>query len=61
MTHPIIKNEVTVKMVMDLRDKTNLPLRLCKEALQKSNGNEDEAIALLRLCGTPQTKLRNVQ
>ena len=48
-----VKVPITEKMVLDLRDKYNMPLNKCKEALVKSNGDEIKAIRLLRSYGSP--------
>lgn len=44
-------SEITAKMVGELRAKTGAGLMDCKKALQESNGNEQEAIDLLRKKG----------
>jgi elongation factor Ts len=44
-------SEITAKMVGDLRAKTGAGLMDCKKALLESNGNEDEAIDILRKKG----------
>jgi len=44
-------SEITAKMVGELRAKTGAGLMDCKKALKETNGNEDEAIDLLRKKG----------
>lgn len=44
-------SEITAKMVGELRAKTGAGLMDCKTALKESNGNEDEAIDILRKKG----------
>ena len=39
---------ITAKQVADLRAKTGLGMMECKKALTEANGNEEEAIKLLR-------------
>ena len=39
---------ISAKLVMELRDSTNLPMMKCKAALEKANGDKDAAIELLR-------------
>lgn len=43
--------QITAKMVADLRAKTGAGLMDCKKALTESQGNEDEAITILRKKG----------
>ena len=40
--------EITATLVKDLRQKTGLAMMKCKQALQKTNGNIEEAIDFLR-------------
>ena len=42
---------ISAKMVMELRDSTNLPMMKCKAALEQANGDRDEAIKILRQQG----------
>jgi elongation factor Ts len=42
---------ISAKLVMELRDSTNLPMMKCKEALEKANGDKDAAIDYLRKQG----------
>jgi elongation factor Ts len=42
---------VTSALVKELREKTGVGMAKCKEALDKANGNMEEAIALLRKAG----------
>jgi len=44
-------SQITAKMVGDLRAKTGAGLMDCKKALTESNGNEEEAITILRKKG----------
>lgn len=44
-------SEITAKMVGELRAKTGAGLMDCKKALKETNGNEEEAIDLLRKKG----------
>jgi elongation factor Ts len=39
---------ISAKLVMELRDSTNLPMMKCKAALEKANGDKEAAIELLR-------------
>lgn len=43
--------QVTAKMVKDLRERTGAPMMDCKEALQESAGDLDEAVVVLRKKG----------
>jgi len=43
--------EITAAAVKAFRDKTGLPMMECKKALQEANGNEEQAIELLRKAG----------
>jgi elongation factor Ts len=43
--------EITATAVKQLRERTGLPLMDCKSALAETNGNEDQAIDLLRKKG----------
>ncbi len=43
--------EITTKLIMDLRARTNAGMMDCKRALTETNGDMDEAIKLLRLKG----------
>ncbi|GDY11650.1 elongation factor Ts [Planctomycetota bacterium] len=43
--------EITAKLVMELRDETNLPMMKCKQALAASNGDKAGAIEWLRKQG----------
>lgn len=43
--------EITAKMVMELREKTGAGMMKCKEALQISKGNADDAVDYLRKKG----------
>src|SRR5262245_45827975 len=40
--------EVTAAAVKSLRDRTNLPMMKCKEALTKAGGDADKAVEMLR-------------
>jgi elongation factor Ts len=42
---------ISAKLVMELRESTNLPMMKCKEALEKSNGDKAAAIEFLRKQG----------
>ena len=42
---------ISAKLVMELRDSTNLPMMKCKEALEKSGGDKMAAIEFLRKQG----------
>ena len=42
---------ISAKLVMELRDSTNLPMMKCKEALEKANGDKAAAIDILRKQG----------
>ena len=42
---------ISAKLVMELRDSTNLPMMKCKEALEKAGGDKAAAIDLLRKQG----------
>ncbi len=42
---------ISAKLVMELRDSTNLPMMKCKEALEKSGGDKTAAIEFLRKQG----------
>lgn len=44
-------SEITAKLVMELRDETNLPMMKCKQALAASNGDKAGAIEWLRKQG----------
>jgi elongation factor Ts len=41
-------SEISAAAVKSLRDRTNLPMMKCKEALQKTGGDEEKAIEWLR-------------
>src|ERR1043166_5542857 len=47
--------EITAKLVMDLRDRTNLPMMKCKQALETTKGDIDAAIEHLRKQGLAAT------
>lgn len=40
--------EISAKAVMSLRNKTGLPMMACKNALERTNGDEEAALELLR-------------
>jgi elongation factor Ts len=40
--------EITAESVKKLRERTNLPMMKCKEALQQTNGDEEAAVNLLK-------------
>ena len=42
---------ISAKLVMELRDSTNLPMMKCKQALEQANGDRDAAIDWLRKQG----------
>lgn len=46
--------EISAAMVRQLRDKTGLPMMECKKALEESQGNEEQAIEILRKKGLAQ-------
>ena len=46
-----MSNEITAKMVSDLREKTGAGMLDCKKALTEANGNAEEAIVILRKKG----------
>ena len=50
--------EVTATAVKGLRDKTGAPMMKCKAALVQANGNEDQAIEILRKTGEASLKQR---
>jgi elongation factor Ts len=50
--------EITAAMVKALRDKTGAGMMECKAALTEANGNEEEAITLLRKRGLAQAAKR---
>ena len=43
--------EITAAAVKSFRERTGLPLMDCKKALQEANGDEDQAIEVLRKRG----------
>ena len=43
--------KITVKEISELRKETGFSIKGCKEALEESNGNHEEAIKILRLKG----------
>jgi elongation factor Ts len=47
--------EVSAKLVMELRDATNLPMMKCKQALAATNGDKQAAIEWLRKQGIAAT------
>ena len=49
---------ITAEQVKQLRDKTGAGMMECKAALTEANGNEDEAITLLRKRGLAQAAKR---
>ncbi|HTT58300.1 MAG TPA: translation elongation factor Ts [Opitutaceae bacterium] len=46
-----MSNEITAKMVSELREKTGAGMLDCKKALTEANGNAEEAIVILRKKG----------
>ena len=50
--------EVTANAVKELRDKTGAPMMKCKAALIKAEGNEEQAIKILRETGEASMKTR---
>ncbi len=50
--------KITAAMVKSLRDRTRLPMMKCKEALEKTDGDEDAAVELLRKEGAKFTESR---
>ena len=40
--------EISAKAVMELREKTGVGIMDCKKALLEANGNEEEAVKILR-------------
>ena len=50
--------EITAAMVKQLRDKTGAGMMECKAALTEANGNEEEAVTLLRKRGLAQAAKR---
>lgn len=51
--------EITAKMVMELRERTGAGMMLCKEALQATDGNMDEAALYIRkkMGGKPRERV----
>ncbi|MDX2029927.1 MAG: translation elongation factor Ts [Blastocatellia bacterium] len=49
---------ITAEMVKNLREKTGAGMMECKKALTESNGNEDQAIEILRKAGLASAKKR---
>lgn len=47
----ITPTQISTKLVMELRNETNLPMMKCKEALLATNGNKEEAVTWLRKQG----------
>ena len=43
--------QITAAMVKALREKTNLPMMECKQALMEANGDESQAVDILRKKG----------
>lgn len=50
---------ITAAMVKALRDKTGLPMMECKKALNEANGDEEQAIEILRRSGLGQMSKRS--
>src|SRR5580765_5930903 len=50
--------EVTATAVKELRDKTGAPMMKCKAALVEADGNEEQAIKILRERGEASMKQR---
>ncbi len=48
-------SEISAKLVMELRDATNLPMMKCKQALAAANGDKQAAIEWLRKQGIAAT------
>jgi len=53
------KMEITPEMVKRLREKTGAGMMECKKALIEANGNEEEAITILRKRGLAQAAKRS--
>jgi elongation factor Ts len=53
------KMEITTEMVKRLREKTGAGMMECKKALVEANGNEEEAITILRKRGLAQAAKRS--
>ena len=49
---------ITAEMVKNLREKTGAGMMECKKALTESNGNEEQAIEILRKAGLASAKKR---
>ncbi|MFN0110918.1 MAG: translation elongation factor Ts [Blastocatellia bacterium] len=49
---------ITAEMVKNLREKTGAGMMECKKALNEANGNEDQAIEILRKAGLASAKKR---
>ena len=50
--------EISAALVKQLRDKTGAGMMECKKALTEANGNEEEAITILRKAGLAQAAKR---
>jgi elongation factor Ts len=50
--------EITATMVKNLREKTGAGMMECKKALNEANGNEEQAIEILRKAGLASAKKR---
>ncbi|HBT77118.1 MAG TPA: translation elongation factor Ts [Planctomycetaceae bacterium] len=51
--------DISAAQVKSLRDRTGLPFGDCKKALQEANGNEDEAVELMRKAGKKTMEKRS--
>jgi elongation factor Ts len=50
--------KITLDVIKNLRKKTGVGIQACKEALEKSNGNEEKAIEYLRTKGIMKAQKR---
>ncbi len=52
--------KVDIKLLKKLRDKTDLPITDCREALQEKNNSFDEALSLLKIKGLAKAEKKSV-